>query len=52
MKFQIDGIGIFERWRWYPNEASFIKAVAREFEIKYPWRRIFVEVLKIKEIKR
>lgn len=51
MKFKIDGIGVFEWWRWYKNEASFIKAVARQFERKCPCRRIFVQVLEIEEIK-
>lgn len=52
MKFRIKGIGTFERFRYYPNRDSFVKATAVEFEKNYPRVRIFIEVLEFREVPR
>lgn len=51
MKFRIQGIGTFERYRWYPSHDSFVRATALEFERKYPRMRIFIEELEFREVK-
>ena len=51
IKFEVEHVGIFERWAWYVNRDSFVKSLAIEFEKKYPHLRIFINVLDFEEIK-
>jgi hypothetical protein len=50
IKFAVGG-QIFERYAWYVSLASFKKALAKEFEKKYPRIPIFLNVIEEKEIK-
>ncbi|MBI2450233.1 MAG: hypothetical protein HYV47_01710 [Candidatus Nealsonbacteria bacterium] len=49
IRFEIEKVGIFERWAWYKNRDSFVKSLAIEFE-KRLRRKIFIKVLTFEEI--
>lgn len=49
IRFQIEHVGVFERWAWYKSGASFVKSLALEFENKLQ-RKVFIQVLDFEEI--
>jgi len=48
--FEVEKTGPYERWAWYANEKTFIKALAMEFEAIYR-RKVFIKVLLLEGIK-
>lgn len=49
IKFEVERVGLFERWAWYASWASFVKSLAIEFE-GVCRRRVFIKVLFFEEI--